>query len=193
MGSLAAATPAPGGGSGAAVACSLAAALTEMAAGFSAGSGGGSGDGGAPSGGGSAGEAVRRAGELRARALELADADLRSYAPVLEAVRRPRDDPERAEALHQALSQAAAVPYALVQTASEVSELAAQLTNGAGRHVLGDAATATVLAAAACRAAQVLVDLNLRGLGDERPTRAALLSQRAESACRRALSTVERS
>ena len=34
-----------------------------------------------------------RAGELRARALELAEIELHAYEPVLEALRLPRDDP----------------------------------------------------------------------------------------------------
>ena len=60
---IAAATPAPGGGSTAAVACALAAALVEM----------------------SAGPPHERAAALRARALELADEDLSSFGPVLDA------------------------------------------------------------------------------------------------------------
>ncbi len=69
---VAAPTPAPGGGSSSALGCALAAALVEMAAGI-----------------GGASEAVERAGALRARALALAEEELGSYAPVLEARRLP--------------------------------------------------------------------------------------------------------
>ena len=83
-------TPAPGGGASAAVGCALAAALVEMAGRF-----------------GELDDAVARAGALRARALELRDADLEAYLPVLEALRLPREDPERAARLRDASSAAA--------------------------------------------------------------------------------------
>ena len=62
---FAASTPAPGGGSAAACACALAAALVEMAAALE-----GSGEG-------------ERMRILREHALELAERELSSYAPVL--------------------------------------------------------------------------------------------------------------
>ena len=80
-------TPAPGGGASAAVGCALAAALVEMAGLF-----------------GELDDAVARAGALRARALELRDADLEAYLPVLEALRLPREDPERAARLRRSRS-----------------------------------------------------------------------------------------
>ena len=81
LGDVAAATPAPGGGSSAAVATALAAALVEMSASIA-----------------QVPDAPERARELRARCLALADDELTSYAPVLEAERLPADDPERAAA-----------------------------------------------------------------------------------------------
>jgi methenyltetrahydrofolate cyclohydrolase len=141
---IAAATPAPGGGSTAAVACALAAALLEM----------------------SAGPPHERAAALRARALELADADLESYAPVLEAQRR-------GEPLGPALAAAAETPLAVAEVGCEVAELAAEVAR-AGRPALeGDAATAALLAEAATRAAARLVELNLARAPDDVRLRAA--------------------
>ena len=66
LGDVAAATPAPGGGSSAAVTLALGAALVEMSASLA----------GEP-------ESAARAGAIRAAALDLAEAELSSYAPVL--------------------------------------------------------------------------------------------------------------
>ncbi len=156
---FAARTPAPGGGSAAALTCALAAALTEMVAGFADAE--------------AAGEALGRASELREHALELAERDLSSYRPVLEAVRLAADDERRAPAVVAALSSAAEVPLEVAQVAAEVAALADRLGQHVGRHPTGDAVAAAVLAESACQAAGALVTLNLQGAGDSRPDRAA--------------------
>ncbi|HEX5622716.1 MAG TPA: cyclodeaminase/cyclohydrolase family protein [Solirubrobacteraceae bacterium] len=137
---IAAATPAPGGGSTAAVACALAAALVEM----------------------SAGPPHERAAALRARALELADEDLSSYAPVLDAERS--GDAER---VRDALSAASDAPLAIAAVGCEVAELAAELVHRGRLHVQGDAAVAALLAEAATRGAARLVELNLSRVPDD--------------------------
>ena len=104
---FAARTPAPGGGAGAGVAAALGAALAEMGARFAGFE-----------------EDARRAAELRALALELAEGDAAGYAPVLEALRLPADTPGRAERVRAALSAAADVPLALAEAAAEVAALA---------------------------------------------------------------------
>ena len=156
--------PAPGGGSSAAVACALAAALLEMCG----------------------GEA--RAAALRARALELADEDLGSYAPVLEAQRLPADDPARAERLRAALSRASDVPLAVAEAGCEVAELAAERARAGGRALEGDATAGALLAEAATRAAARLVELNLAAQPDDQRVGAAReLAARAVAARERAL------
>jgi len=145
LGEIAAATPAPGGGSTAAVACALAAALVEM----------------------SAGPPHERAAALRARALELADADLDSFAPVLDAQRLPAADERRPERLRAALSAASETPLAVAAVGCEVAELAAGLARGGRPSLEGDAAAAALLAEAATRAAARLVELNLAGVPDD--------------------------
>lgn len=168
---FAARTPAPASGSAAAVTCALAAALVEMVAAFED----------------AAAEARTRAAGLRERALALADADLASYRPVMEALRLPADDPARGAAVSAALAGAADVPFAVVQLGAEISQLAAEAAERAGRHPVGDAATASVLAAAACGAAALLVSLNLEGMADDRPGQAAQLAEQAAVASQHAL------
>jgi methenyltetrahydrofolate cyclohydrolase len=142
---IAAATPAPGGGSTAAVACALAAALVEM----------------------SAGPPHERAATLQARALELAEEDLSSYARVLDADRLPAEDPTRLERVRAALSAASDTPLAIAAVGCEVAELGAEVARGARVHVEGDAAAAALLAEAATRAAARLVELNLAAMPDD--------------------------
>lgn len=145
---LAAQTPAPGGGSSAAWATAVAAALVEMAAAFSD-------------------RPTERARELRAQALDLAERELTAYVPVLEAARLPKDDPARPERLGQALSDAADSPLEIARTAAEVAELARELRDTGNRTLEGDANTAAQLAAAATRAAARLVEINLKASPDD--------------------------
>jgi len=141
---VAAPTPAPGGGSSAGIACALAAALVEMAAGI-----------GDPGGADAA-----RARVLRSRALELAELELSSYAPVLEARRLPADDPARRARIAAALEDASAVPREIAAVADEVVALAQRVGADAGAAVRGDAETGRLLAEAARAAAEMLVETN---------------------------------
>jgi formiminotetrahydrofolate cyclodeaminase len=176
---VAAATPAPGGGSSAALVCAFAAALVEMAAQL-----------GVARGADVATETPDRAHDLRRRALDLAEEELSSYAPVLEALRLPDDDPERPGRLDAALSAAAESPLAIAETAAEAAELGARVAAGSRRDVRGDAITAAVLAEAATAAAAGLVEINLTRLGDDPRLRRALdARRRAEEARRRAAAT----
>jgi len=152
--SVAASTPAPGGGSSAAVAAALAAALVEMAARIG-------------SAGGASSSAAEQASTLRARALRLAQEELTSYAPVLEA----SDEHER----ELALAAACEPPAQIAETAAEVAELGVEVAESASEAVRGDALTGVLLAEAAASAAFRLVEINL-GAGPvlERARRAEL-------------------
>jgi methenyltetrahydrofolate cyclohydrolase len=170
---VAAATPAPGGGSASAVACALAAGLVEMAAGF--------GDAGL-------GDAGLRAAQLRERALELATGDLRSYEPVLVAMRLPASDPDRGQRLARARSDASRTPLEIAELAAELATLAARSAREGSPHLDGDATTAVLLAEAACRAAARLVEINLAGADENgRLVRARELAREAASAREQAL------
>jgi formiminotetrahydrofolate cyclodeaminase len=106
-------------------------------------------------------DAAARAAALRSEALELAEHELTSYAPVLEAVRLPRDDPARAARLDAALLEASRTPLAIAERAAEAAELGVGVAAASSQSVRGDAVTGTVLAEAACAAAAGLVEVNL--------------------------------
>src|ERR687898_1863679 len=150
LSSLAARTPAPGGGTGAAWGCALGAALAAMAARFAARE-----------------EDAARAEALRARALALGEADQESWRPVLEAQRRPADDPDREAAVAAALGRAAETPLAIAETAAEIAVLARALAEQGRRALRGDALAGADLAAGACRAAARLVEIDLAGAPDD--------------------------
>lgn len=166
---LAANTPAPGAGSTAALVCAMAAALLEMTAAFD------------PTPTGSA--STVRAGALRERALELAERELHSYEPVLDALRLAADDPARSQLLASALASASAAPLGITSVAAQLTAIAAACVDGVSEHLVGEAIVASELAEGACRAAARLVQLNLAGAaGDPRLTEVAGLMQAASEA-----------
>jgi methenyltetrahydrofolate cyclohydrolase len=173
---LAAPSPAPGGGCSAGWTCALGAALVEMTATFTL----------AHAEHRDRHERMNqiatRAAELRESATELAERELRSYDPVLAALRLPRADPDRAAQLDAALSEAAETPLALARLAAEVAALALEASRTGTHHLHGDALTGLLLAEGACQAAAHLVAINLAGQPhDERLIELAGLTQRAAS------------
>jgi len=175
---VAAPRPAPGGGSSAALTCALAAALVEMAAQLALGR---------PTAPARPPDDVPdRARALRLRALGLADQELSSYGPVLEAMRLPADDPARPARLEAALTEASRAPLAIAEAAAETAVLAARTASASGQAVYGDGLTAVMLAEAATAAAAALVEINLEAIGGE------VVLDRAREARRRAREARER-
>jgi formiminotetrahydrofolate cyclodeaminase len=173
---LAARTPAPGGGSAIAVACALAAGLVEMAAAFSPRA-----EPAEPAE--PADPAGARARVLRVQALSLAEQELESYRPVLEALAIPKGQPGRSEQLSAARSTASEAPFKLAETGAELAELAAEAARTGSPHLAGDAIAAALLAEAACRAATQLVAINLSDRDDDpRLQQAGRLARRAAAA-----------
>jgi len=154
-------TPAPGGGSVAAVVASLAAGLTAMAARF------------APDEWEQRAEVVGRAEELRARVEPLADADAAAYGAFM--AERSKENRERI----------VAVPFELVEAAAEIAELAARVASEGNPNVSGDASAGADLAVAAAAIAARMVAINA-GARDTRVGAAAELAARAASAAQRA-------
>jgi formiminotetrahydrofolate cyclodeaminase len=133
---VAAASPAPGGGSSAGVATALAAGLVEMAARV----------------GGDDASAERARG-LRVRAMELAQEELTSYAAVLES--------EPGAQRSAALVDASEPPAAIAEAGADVAELGLSVAESASKALRGDALTGVALAEAAAASAARLVWINV--------------------------------
>jgi methenyltetrahydrofolate cyclohydrolase len=167
---LAAARPAPGGGSAAALAVAFAAALCAMTAELSARQ---------------LAQAPQLAAQARGllrRAAPLAQADADAYGGVLAALRAPGqpDGPQRGEQISAALARASEVPLEVAELGDRVAALAADVAGRGNPTVRGDALAAAQLAAAAARTAAALVQINLAELPDDpRPARAAQLAAHA--------------
>jgi formiminotetrahydrofolate cyclodeaminase len=174
--------PAPGGGSSSALAAALGAALLEMCATLEANRGTADLPEGLPA----------RARELREQALALADRELSSYAPVLEAWRLPRDHPEREARVAAALGEASQAPLAIAETAAEAAELGAQVTAASPTAVRGDALAGVLIAEAAAAAAAALVEINLAGSEGADLARVREARRRAQDARDDALATLPR-
>ncbi len=106
-------------------------------------------------------ELAHRAGELRVRALELAEIELHAYEPVLEALRLPREDAERSARVDAARVEASKSPLEIARVGAELAERAADVARTGNSNLAGDAITAALLAEAAAQAAARLVMINL--------------------------------
>jgi formiminotetrahydrofolate cyclodeaminase len=159
---LAAAEPAPAGGSAAALVGAMAAALCAKVARIS-------GDGGA----------VAQAEALRRRLTALASDDAAAFLAALTELRKRTDDFD----LGRALAHAADVPLRIAEACADAAELGAALAERGKADLQPDARAASVLAAAAARASAFLVEANLGATpGDERVGRARRLADGAEAA-----------
>ncbi len=158
---LASGEPTPGGGSAAALAGTLAAALVAMVARLTIGR--------------KAYAAVdRRAREilveaeaLRGELRRLVDEDAAVYAAVSRAYKIPKDDPQRTRAIDDALLAAARVPAEVAKRASRVLEVAEELQKIGNKNARSDAEVADGLAVAALAGAEENVRVNLAAMSDQ--------------------------
>lgn len=181
---LASREPVPGGGSAAAIAGSMGAALVSMVVELTVGRPEYAEHDATLRGIGA--DAVER----RRLLLELAEADAAAYASVVAARRMAKQtDAERgarAGALRAAMLQAALVPLRTATVASEVLVLAARVAPIGNGNAVSDAGVAAQLAAAAVRGALLNVQINLPYLPVDEPLRltAADEMRRLEAAAR---------
>jgi glutamate formiminotransferase/formiminotetrahydrofolate cyclodeaminase len=162
---LASDSPAPGGGSVAALSASLGAALVSMVSALTAGK-----------------EKYRdnwedmekagkEARELQARLLELMEEDTQAFNAFMAALKLPKDTEEqktrRKEAIQEATRGAIDVPLKTLKACRDVALLAEIACEKGNQNAVSDAGTAAIMAQAAGKAAAYNVKINLMGLKDE--------------------------
>ena len=159
--------PIPGGGSAAALAGSLGAALLSMVAALTVGRTSSAADADALA------EIATSAATSRADLLALVTLDADAYRAVVEARRLPRisetEQAERRQCIHDATRGATQIPLRVARAALGTLELAERLVPIGNAHAISDVGVAAHLAAAAVRGALLNVRINLPGLGDLSP------------------------
>jgi formiminotetrahydrofolate cyclodeaminase len=161
---LGSASPAPGGGSAAALAGALSSSLCSMVSALTAGK-----------------ERFRdvwpemaEAGEasrqLTEKLIELVDQDAEAYNRVMEAVRMPKNTEEekalREQALQEALKSACRVPLETVEAIVKVARIMESLLFKGNPNAITDVGSAGRLAWAAAHAAAYNVEVNLKAISD---------------------------
>jgi glutamate formiminotransferase/formiminotetrahydrofolate cyclodeaminase len=195
VGEVAAATPAPGGGSAAAHTGALAAALAQMVAGLTVGKKKYA-----------AVEPEMKEAALQAAALVtqlsgLVERDAQSYGAVMNAYRLPNEPGDaatiRTKAIDDALVGAAQVPLETARACAAVAELAAVVAEKGNVNAVSDGGVAALLAEAACKGAVYNVRINITSMSDRSLGRAlieeaAQIMTRTAVAARKVEALVER-
>jgi formiminotetrahydrofolate cyclodeaminase len=162
---LASAAPAPGGGSAAALAGAIGAALVSMVANLTVGKK----------------DYVnvqddiqallKQSEALRLKCQELLEADVAAYTEVSKAGKMPRDTEEqkaaRSAAMQQALKNATAVPMELAEVCVEILRLCPEAEEKGNVRAVSDVGVAALMAEAGLRAAALNVLINLGSIKDE--------------------------
>jgi glutamate formiminotransferase / formiminotetrahydrofolate cyclodeaminase len=165
LAAVASSNPVPGGGSVAAHAGALAAALAQMVAGLTIGKKKYAGIEGEMK------ESALKAVSLSNTLSGLVKRDADAYALVSEAYKLPKEPADaaarRAEAVTNALLKAAEVPLETARASVEVARLAALVAEKGNTNAVTDAGVAALLAHAACKGAAYNVRVNVQALDDK--------------------------
>ncbi len=181
--SVASASPAPGGGSVAAIVGSLGCALGEMVCSITLSR---------PSKNNEQrlSETHARLSECRATLVALAREDETAYLAYRSARALPRETAEdqqiRSIAMTQSLVHAAEIPLQIAERSSEALEALKIVAELGSSYTLADVATASYALSAAMKGALENVWVNLRSMKDD--AQASVLRQRAEAASAREVS-----
>ena len=180
VGRVAAPVPTPGGGSVAALAGALGAALAGMVAGLTVGKKK------YAAVDGEMREIAVTAAECQHKLHDLVELDANAYERVRSAHALPKE-PEasaaaRADAIREATLHATTVPLDTAVTAAKVAELAAAVAERGNTNAASDAAVAGLMAEAACKGAVLNVKINVASFAPgDADLGARLLSQAADA------------
>ena len=195
VGAVASSAPTPGGGSVAAHAGALGAALAQMVAGLTIGRKK------YAAVDAEMREIALRASALRATLAGLVERDAQSYTAVSEAYRMPKEPASaaaaRSTAITEALLRASEVPLETARACADVAELAAMVGAKGNTNAVSDAGVAALLAEAACKGAAYNVRVNVasledRSLGTSLVDEARALVERASRFAAETVAAVER-
>jgi len=161
---LSAGTPTPGGGSSAAYAGAMGAALVAMVAHLTMGKKKYAQVKDRMS------EIVDRADEIRSSLEQAVVLDAQAFDTVMKAYRMPKgstaEEEARAEAIEQATRGAAIVPLQIARNAVEVFEMANEVAERGNINAISDAGTAALMARASFNAARLNVEINAREISE---------------------------
>ena len=158
---LAGGAPTPGGGSAAALAATLAAALVAMVARLTIGKKG------YAEVEAQTRDILAEAEQLRGELRRLVDEDAAAYAGVSQAYKIPKADPHRAQAIDDALLAAARPPADVVKRGRRLLALAQTIEHIGNKNAVSDARVAGMLARTAIDGATENVNANLAGMSDQ--------------------------
>ncbi len=172
--SVASSAPTPGGGSVAAHAGALGAALAQMVAGLTIGRKK------YAAVDAEMRDVALKAAALRANLAALVERDAQSYTAVSNAYRMPKEPEEaaakRTAAITIALIGASEVPLETARACTQVTELAVVVAHKGNSNAVSDAGVAALLAEAACKGAAYNVRINISAL-DDRSAGATLIEE----------------
>ena len=162
---LASAKPAPGGGSAAAVAGGLAAALSSMVANLTVGKDKYSDVEDQHR------EILEEAEKLRRGFLKAIREDIDAYNAVMDCYKLPKETEEqkkdRSRAIQTALKGAVEPPFKMAEMALDVLRLSKECAETGNSHAVTDAGASAILAEASLKTALLNVDINLSSISDK--------------------------
>ena len=162
---LASDSPAPGGGSVAALGGALGAALVAMVARLTVGKEKYKDQWTCME------ELAAKADDLRDRFFALMDEDTAAFNDFMDAMRLPKNSDEekarRSAAMQEALKKAALVPMKTLQSCRELAEYAKRAVEGGNVNAITDGGTALLLSSSSSKAAAYNVRINLAGVRDQ--------------------------
>ncbi len=154
------AEPTPGGGGASALAGALSAALCGMVAHLTTGK---------KKYAEYQGEIDKILEETKALCVRMEDLiaeDAKAFAPLAAAYGIPKEDPDRAKILEDALVNAAEAPYKIVEAAGDVRDIVVRLADIGSRLAISDVGVAAALCSATAKGAAMNVYINTKLMAD---------------------------
>ena len=110
---------------------------------------------------------MERSQALRIRFLELVDADAEVFAPLAKAYGIPKDDPNRAQVMEEALRTACSVPMDIMRACAQALDIIEEFAAKGSKLAMSDAGCGAILCKAAMQAASLNVFINTKSMKDK--------------------------